>query len=185
MAKTARQTSDRKTIDRVFILLGVAMTATLIAVGGLAWHASNFAFTSVRTELAAQKVYFPPLGSPGLAPAEFPDLQQYAGQLVDNGPKAKAYADGFIGRHLEKVAGGLTYSEVSALAMKDPTNAKLVGQKATLFQGETLRGLLLGDGYAYWTFGSIAQYAAISAFSGAALMAVLVTFGVRHLAKQK
>lgn len=172
---------ERRAIDKVFVLLGAAVTAVLIVVGGLSWYAYHFATTSVRTELSAQKVYFPPKGSAALDPAEFPDLQKYAGQLVDNGPKAKAYANGFIGRHLEKVAGGLTYSEVSALAMKDPTNPKLIAQKATLFQGETLRGILLGDGYAYWTFGLIAMYASIAAFAGAAVMFILVLLGMRHI----
>lgn len=176
---------QRKTIDTIFILLGTVVMLVLVAAGGLAWWGSSFAQTSVRNELSAQKVYFPPKGSPGLDPAEFPDLQQYAGQLVDNGPKAKAYANGFIGRHLEKVAGGQTYSEVSAAAMKDPTNADLQKQKQTLFQGETLRGLLLGDGYSYWTFGQIAQYAAITFFVGAGVMALLVLAGLRHLSKLK
>jgi hypothetical protein len=177
--------SDRKTIDRVFILLGVVMTAVLLVVGGLSWYAYRFADNSVRTELVAQKVYFPPKGSPALDPTEFPDLQQYAGQLVDNGAKAKAYANGFIARHLEKVAGGKTYSEVSTLATQDPTNTTLQQQKQTLFQGETLRGLLLGDGYAYWTFGQIAEYAAIAAYTGAGVMAILVLLGARHLVRLK
>jgi len=177
--------SDRKTIDKVFVLLGIVMVVVLLVVGALAWKASNFAQDSVRTELAAQKIYFPAKGSPALDPAEFPDLQQYAGQLVDNGPKAKAYANDFIGRHLEKVAGGKTYAEVSTEALKDPTNASLQQQKAVLFQGETLRGLLLGDGYAYWTFGQIAQYAAVASLAGAAVMAVLVWLGLLHMAKLK
>lgn len=176
MAKT-----NRKTIDTVFVLLGVVSTVMLLVIGSLAWYAHKFATDSVKTELSAQKVYFPPKGSPALDPAEYPDLQQYAGQLVDDGPKAKAYANGFIGRHLEKVADGKTYSEVSALAMKDPTNQTLQQQKAALFQGETLRGLLLGDGYAYWTMGQIAGYAAIASFVGAAVMALLVLLGKRRL----
>lgn len=177
--------SDRKTIDKVFVLLGTAMTLVLLVVGSLSWYAYRFATNQVRTELSAQKVYFPPKGSPALDPKEYPDLQKYAGQLVDDGPKAKAYANGFIGRHLEKVAGGLTYSEVSALAMKDPTNQKLIAQKATLFQGETLRGLLLGDGYAYWTFGLIAMYASLAAFAGVIVMTVLVLLGMRHIKRSK
>jgi len=176
---------ERRAIDKVFILLGVAAIAMLLVAGSMAWYGYKFATDSVRTELSAQKVYFPPKGSPGLDPAEFPDLQKYAGQLVDNGPKAKAYANGFIGRHLEKVAGGKTYSEVSALAMKDPTNTKLQQQKQTLFQGETLRGLLLGDGYAYWTFGILAMYASVASFVGAGIMALLVLLGLRHLEKLK
>lgn len=180
MAKT-----QRKTIDKVFILLGVASTAVLVATGILAWWGHSFATSSVKNELSAQKIYFPPAGSAALDPAEFPTLQKYAGQLVDDGPKAKAYANDFIGKHLEKIAAGKTYAEVSSEALKDPTNAQLQQQKALLFQGETLRGLLLGDGYAYWTFGMIAQYAALAAFAGAAVMALLVWFGLMHLSRLK
>ncbi len=176
---------QRKTIDAVFVMLGVVATAVLIVIGGLAWYGYHFATTSVKNELSAQKIYFPAKGSPGLDPAEFPGLQQYAGQLVDNGPKAKAYANEFIGKHLEKVANGQTYAEVSSAALKDPTNQVLQQQKQVLFQGETLRGLLLGDGYAYWTFGVIAKYAAIAAFVGAGIMAVLVWLGLMHLSRTK
>lgn len=177
--------SDRKTIDKVFVLLGVVMTGMLLVIGGLSLYAANFARTSVQDELTAQKIFFPPKGSPALDPAEFPGLQKYAGQQVDDGVKAKAYANEYIGVHLEKVAGGKTYSEVSALAMQDPTNTTLQTQKAVLFQGETLRGLLLGDGYSYWTFGVIALYASIAAFAGAALMLILVLLGYRHMSKAK
>jgi hypothetical protein len=58
MAKT-----ERKAIDKVFILLGVAMTAVLLVVGGLAWYGYHFATTSVTTQLSEQKVFFPPKGS--------------------------------------------------------------------------------------------------------------------------
>ena len=177
--------AERKAIDKVFILLGLMATVVLLGASVLAWYGYHFATTEVRTELGAQKVYFPPKGSPALDPAEFPDLQQYAGQLVDNGPKAKAYANGFIGRHLEKIAGGKTYAEISTLALQDPTNAKLQQQKATLFQGETLRGLLLGDGYAYWTFGMMAMYASVAALAGAVVMAILVLLGLGHLKRLK
>ncbi len=110
-----------------------------------------------------------------MIPKTFPDLQQYAGQKVDTGPKAKAYANGFINRHLAEVAGGKTYSQVSAASIADPTNAKLTGQVATLFKGETLRGLLL---YAWgWSVVStIALYAAIAALIGFFIMLV-VTVG--------
>src|SRR5688572_27665291 len=110
--------SDRKIIDKVFVLLGAAVAVVLLVGGGLAWYGYNFATSQVRTELAAQKIYFPPKGSPALSPEEYPGLQKYAGQLVDDGPKAKAYANEFIGHHLEKSAGGKTYAEVSAEAMK-------------------------------------------------------------------
>jgi hypothetical protein len=174
---------ERRAVDKVFILLGSALTILLLGASALAWYGYKFATTQVRTELAAQKIYFPPKGSPGLDPQEYPTLQKYAGQLVDDGPKAKAYANDFIGHHLEKIAGGKTYAEVSSLAMKDPANKQLQQQKATLFQGETLRGLLLGDGYAYWTFGMMAFYASIAAFAAAVVMGLLVLLGLNHLRK--
>lgn len=177
--------SDRKTIDKIFILLGVAVTAVLVVLGTMAWWGYDFATSMVKKELTAQKIYFPEKGSPALDPAKYPGLQQYAGQLVDNGPKAKAYANEYIGEHLKSIAGGKTYAEVSAEALKDPTNAKLQAQKTSLFQGETLRGILIGTGYAYWTFGVLAQYAAIAAFAGAIVMSVLVLLGLGHLKRGK
>ena len=177
--------TERKAIDKVFILLGVMATVALLAASGLAWYGYHFATNQVRTELSAQKIYFPEKGSPSFSAEEYPTLQKYAGQLVDNGPKAKAYANDFIGHHLSKVAGGKTYSEVSALAKQNPSDTALQQQKATLFQGETLRGLLLGDGYAYWTFGIIALYASVAALAGAAVMAILVGLGLLHLKRLK
>lgn len=176
--------SDRKIIDKMFVMLGVVAVGVLLVVGALSFYGYRFATDQVKSELKAQKIYFPEKGSANFSPEEYPDLQKYAGQMVDDGPKAKAYANGYIGRHLEKVAGGKTYSEVSAEAMKDPTNAKLQGQKQTLFQGETLRGILLGTGYAYWTFGMIALYVSVASFAGAGLMLVLVLLGMRHINKK-
>jgi hypothetical protein len=177
MAKT-----QRKAIDKTLIFLGVVTILTLVIFGCLAWWGYHFASTSVKNELSSQKISFPPSGSPALDPKEFPGLQQYAGQAVDNGTKAKAYANEFIGVHLEKVAGGKTYSEVSTAALADPTNTVLQTQKAVLFQGETLRGLLL-NAYAFWTFGMLAQYAAIASFVGAAIMFLLVLMGLGHLSR--
>jgi hypothetical protein len=179
------KTEQRNIIDKVLILLGVATTLVLLVAGGIAWKGYMFATNQVRTELSAQNIFFPPAGSPALDPATYPDLQKYAGQQVDDGEKAKAYANGYIGRHLEKIAEGKTYAEVSALAMKDPTNTKLQTQKQTLFQGETLRGLLLSAGYAYWTMGMLAKAAAITFFVGASVMAVLVVLGLMHIQRKK
>jgi hypothetical protein len=153
----------------------IMLTVILGVGGGLLLFGSNFGLNMVHSQLNAQGITFPAKGSPALSPKEFPDLQRYAGQKVDTGPKAKAYANGFINRHLEAVAGGKTYSQVSTLSQADPTNATLTGQVATLFKGETLRGLLL---YAWgWSVVStIALYAAIGALIGFGIM-LLVTVG--------
>ncbi|MEO6761193.1 MAG: hypothetical protein ABI220_02330 [Candidatus Saccharimonadales bacterium] len=171
--------NERKVIDKVLILFGVVAMVTLVAIGSVAWWASSFIGNQVSTELSAQKISFPAKG-PALDPEEFPGLQQYAGQQVDNGVKAKAFANEFINVHLSKIADGKTYSEISNEAMADPTNTELQQQKTTLFQGETLRGLLL-NAYAFGTVGTIAGAAAIIAFAGAALMFALVLLGLRHM----
>ena len=143
---------------RIVTLQAVLVLVLGFCAGFLYWG-SSFVNGMVHDQLAAQKIYFPTKGSAALDPKEFPDLQQYAGQQVDNGDKAKAYADGFIGRHLQTVAGGQTYSQ----------DTKLAAQVQTLFRGETLRGLLL---YAYgWSqVGLYALYAAI----GLTVAAVIV-----------
>ncbi|USN96972.1 MAG: hypothetical protein H6797_02155 [Candidatus Nomurabacteria bacterium] len=183
----AKAKSDRKTIDIVFVLLGLAATVVLLAVGTLAWVASDFAKTTVKDELSSQKIYFPEKDSPALKSLPESDrvaMEQYAGEQLTTGDQAKVYADNYIGVHLGKIAGGKTYSEVSAEAMANPTDTKLAAQKQTLFQGETLRGLLLGDGYAYWTIGQIAYYAAAAALAGAGVMVILVLFGMRHISRK-
>jgi hypothetical protein len=173
--------ANRKTLDLTFTLLGAVVTVVMLAGGALGFYAYNFATSQVHDQLAAQKVNFPPKGSAALDPKEFPTLQKYAGQPVDNGPKAKAYADEFIAVHLKSIADGKTYSEVSAEAMADPTNTTLQTQKQLLFQGETLRGLLLTAGYGYWTFGMIAGYAAVAMFVGAVIMGVLTLLGWQRI----
>lgn len=181
MAKT-----DRKTVDKVFVLLGVVATAVLLVIGVIAFGAYRFADSQVTTELSAQQIFFPAKNSPAIAALPAADqtaMNQYAGQQLVDGAQAKVYADNFIAFHLTKIAGGKTYSQVSTAAMADPKNAALKAQQQLLFQGETLRGMLLGDGYAYWVFGQIALYAAITAVAGAAVMALLVLLGLRHMTK--
>lgn len=174
--------SKRKTIDKLLTLTGFVATVTLVIIGGLALWAYVFTATNVRNELAAQKIYFPAKGSEALADPQIgPYLNKYAGQQLLTGPQAKAYANHFIAVHLNKVAGGQTYAQVSTKLQADPTNAQLKQQAQTLFQGETLRGLLLGDAYAFSTIAYIAELTAIVCFAAAAVMAILVFLGLAHI----
>lgn len=180
--------SERKAIDKVFILLGIAMTVTFVTIGALAWYGYSFASGMVTDQLAAQKIYFPERDSDAfnaLSEKDQAEVGRFAGQQLKTGEQAKVYANNYIGAHLEKIGGGKTYAEISEEAMANPTDTKLQQQKASLFQGETLRGMLLGTGYAFWTFAMIAQYAAIAAFTGAVIMLVLVFLGMQHLARIK
>ena len=159
------------------VVIGSVLFLVLTAGSGLLMWGSNFSHNMVHNQLTEQKISFPAKGSPGLDPKEFPGLQRYAGQTVNNGPKAKAYADQFIAVHLKGIGGGKTYSEVSAASLADPTNTKLAGEVQTLFRGETLRGLLL---YAWgWSVvGEIALWVAYAAMLGAiaVLLALIAGF---------
>ena len=125
-----------------------------------------------------QKISFPAKGSDALDPHTFPGLQRYAGQAVDNGPKAKAFADQFIAVHLNAVGRGQTYAQVSAGSRANPTDQKLAAQRQTLFEGETLRGLLL-SAWGWSVVGRISGLAAYGALAGASVaLAVALLSGL-------
>lgn len=157
MAKKA--SDENKVAARVYSTILLILGVVLLAVSGLAWWAHTYTVNMVRDELTAQRIFFPEKGAANFSPEEYPDLQKYAGQQVDNGEKARAYANGYIKRHLAKIADGKLYSEVSAEYQKNPTDAKLKQQRESLFMGETLRGILLGTGFAFGTVGVIAGIA--------------------------
>jgi len=171
------------------VIIGTVLCLVLAVGGGLLLWGSHFADHIVHTQLSEQKITFPPKGSPALDPAEFPGLQRYAGQSVDNGPKAKAYADQFIRKHLQGVANGQTYSEVSgqvvaATSAGKTPDPKLVQAQDTLFRGETLRGLLLNV-WGWATMGEIAFWVGIAALIGAfAVLCALVLAFVMHVRQE-
>ncbi|QEC47247.1 hypothetical protein FSW04_06350 [Baekduia soli] len=154
--------------------IAVGLALGMVAAGVLAVVGGSYACAVVRDQLAPQKITFPQNQAQGL----FPDLKQYAGQTVDNGAKAKAYADKFINRHLQEVAGGQTYAQVSTKALAAPDDQKLAAQKATLFQGETLRGLLLS----VWGWSVVATIATIGGILLIVLGAILAGLPLTALA---
>jgi hypothetical protein len=177
--------------------LQVVMFVILGAAAGYAYYEGHFVTSMITDQLTAQKIYFPPRSEiktgGALDPAEFPvAVRAQAGNQVTTGDQAKIYADDFIGIHLEKVANGQTYSQVSTQALQlqaqiastspsDPNYAAmqqqlamLNGQKATLFQGEMLRATLLNS-YGWWTVGMNAIYAAYGlAIAALVVLAALV-----------
>lgn len=160
---------------------GLVLTIILLVAAGLAYTGYKFATQQVQSQLVQEKISFPAKGSPGLDPKVFPGLQQYAGQPVDNGIKAKAYADEFIWAHMMKSSGGKTYAEVSSAQRASPQDQKLSELKATLFQGDMLRSSLL-TAYAFSVFGTIAGYTVVVCLAAAALVLLL---SLRSLAKAR
>lgn len=180
----------RKTMDKLISWTGLVVAAVLLVAGGLLTWASSFVADNVKAQLTAQNITMPS-GKQIENPHIKPYLEKYAGQPLENGQQAKAYADHYILVHMNESSGGKTYSEVSGefLKMKADPNAdtavvaKLGELRQSLFMGNTLRGLLL-YGYAFDTIGRIAGYAAIGAFVGAGLLTVLGLVGLRHAARQ-
>ena len=170
----------RKTFDVLMTAVGAVFMVTLLMAGGLASWGSSFANGQVHDQLASQKIYFPPSAAfdhpavgTSITPSMIPSVSQYAGQ------QAKVYANDFIAVHLNEIGGGLTYAQLSAKAMADPTNTALQAQVETVFKGTMLRGSLL-TAYAFSVFGTIASMAAIGCYILGGVMFVLTLLGLWH-----
>jgi hypothetical protein len=180
----------RKTFDMILTAGGGVLVVVLLAAGTLGLWGYSFANSNVHNQLAEQQITFPSQAEfanakPGteITPGMIPYLEKYAGQPLVTGQQAEAYADHFIAIHLQEIGGGLTYAQLSAKAMTLPKGgAAYTAAEAkvqTVFQGTTLRGLLL-EAYAFWTFGQIALFAAIASFILAGIMLMLTLFGLLH-----
>jgi len=187
----------RRTIDRIVSLLGLGLSVFLFVAAALLNWGYNFANQSVSDQLTAQKISFPAADSDSLKALADEDraaIEPFAGLALTTGEQAKAYADHYIGAHVKGIAGGKTYSEVSGAALAasaaskaDPANAELaanattlMGQRQSLFMGETLKGLL-GYAYAFWQLGQIAMLASWAALAGGVIMLILSILGFMHL----
>ena len=169
----------RRTFDILMAAGGLFLAVTLIFAGVMLTWAHTFIGNEVHTQLAAQQIYFPAANSKAVAAPEFAAMRQYGGQQLTTGAQAEVYADHFIANHLKEIGGGKTYAQLSTEAQLQPKNTVLAGEVATVFKGETLRGLLL-NAYAFGTMGTIAGIAAIAAFIAGAVMLVLSGLGLVH-----
>ena len=187
----------RRTFDRIVSFVGLGLSIFLFVAAALLNWGASFADESVATQLSQQKITMPDAESAGFKslPQEAQDvLAPFSKMPLTTGKQAQAYADFYIGSHLKGMAGGKVYSEVSGAALAasakskaEPTNVALateagvlMGQRTSLFMGETLRGLLLYS-FAFWQIGQIAMYAAWAAAVGGALMLVLTLLGFAHI----
>jgi hypothetical protein len=173
---------------RVFVLQ-VGLIGILGFVAGFLFWGNSFVHNMVTDELTAQKITFPAAGSTGfdaktLGADHFATISQYAGQDLTTGPQAQSYANDYINVHLQGVAKGQTYSQVSAAYIASGSkDATLAGQRTTLFQGETLRGLLL-NAYGWWTVGQYAFYAAIGLTVAAFAVFAALVFEILAMRRQ-
>jgi hypothetical protein len=187
----------RRTVDTVLIAAGSLVALVLIVAGALLTWGNRFAEDYVGDELSTQNIFFPDQAA--LEEEGRIDLLTYADEQVTTGGEAEAYAS-YIEHHLADIAGGATYADLggperearAALEAAEADGAdeatvadlqaaydEVSGQRASLFRGETLRGLLLST-FAWSTIGRIAGIAAVAAFVAAGAMVLLVVLGVLH-----
>jgi hypothetical protein len=163
------------------ISLQAVMVVVLVAASAFAFSMGTFTTSQIKDELTAQQIFFPGKdqikAGGALDPAEFPqEIRDQAGNQVTDGNQARIYANDFIARHLEGIASGMTYASAgtkitqlkaqqAGLSQTDPAYTDLQNQintltaaRATLFNGETLRGNLL-NAYGWWTVGTYTTWA--------------------------
>jgi len=190
---------NRKSFDKIASTIGLLLGLVLITAGFLLQWGGNFANGQVKEQLVAQKVTFPEAGTGSLKALPDADrvaMEKYAGQEMTTGDQAYTYANHYIAIHMQGIADGKTYEEVSgayqadnAALQADPSNQVLAGkvameagQRQALFMGSTLRGLL-GFTYAFATIAKIALIASYTLFISGALFLILALAGFAHLRK--
>jgi hypothetical protein len=156
---------------------GIVAAAVLAAAGGLLLWGSAYVHNTVQSQLAAQQITFPPAAAfahpkagTEITPSMIPSVSQYAGRQLLTGQQAEAYADHFIAVHIQNMAGGKTYSQLSAESLAQPNNTQLTALVGTVFKGETLRSMLL-NAYGWWKISQITYIISLAMFglSGLAL----------------
>jgi hypothetical protein len=170
--------------NRLVTFVGFALSAILLAAGGLLLWGSAYVHNTVQNQLSAQQIYFPPQAAfahpkagTEITPSMIPSVSQYAGQQLLTGQQAEAYADHFIAVHINNMTGGKTYSQLSTEAMAQPNNVKLAATVNTVFKGETLRSMLL-NAYGWWKVSQITFVASIAAFAAGGLGLLGSLFGL-------
>ncbi len=198
----------RRTLDLILSGGGLMVAVLLVALAFAAGTQYSFATNYVKEELSAQKITFATADKltteektwkPGSV-----SLVTYAGQPLETGPQAEAYAKYFIAKHMDasaKTAGfdGATYATLGAIRTglsADIAAAKAKGDTAaaadlqkkldaatslrtTMQTGETLRGLLLTV-YGFSVLGDMAGLASNLLYGLAVIMFALAAAGFVH-----
>ena len=206
----------RSMLDKLISWTGLGLALVLLVAGGLLTWGATFIGDQVADQFGDQDITMPTKealeADESLTDEGRDTLMEFEGTTLDNGPKARAYADHYIQAHMDASTFGvkaaleekgvntdeitfpLTYESAGGVAgvveadteLSDADKAELqetvAANRDSLFKGNTLRGLLL-YGYAFATMGTIAGYAAIGAYLGAALFLILGLLGLAHSRK--
>ncbi len=192
----------RRTLDLIFAVGGMLIALLILVLGLVLQNQANFAKDYVHNQLSQQKISFTPANFLK-ADENAPCLKSNAGKALVTGNQAECYANNYIGLHVKAINDGKTYSETSndartldtkLAAMPDQNSAAakalsgqaaaLHGKATTLFQGETLRGLLLTS-YGFSIFGDRAQQAADVSFALVVILMLAAIAGFVHAATKR
>jgi hypothetical protein len=191
----------RRTLDFMFSVGGLIVAGLLLVMGIVLTSNANFAKNYTRDQLSQQKITFKPASALTAEEKAQPCLVKYAGQALTTGKQAECYANHFIGLHLGSIAAGRTYStqgdyinglkaQLADAQKANPQEAAKIADlnnqittatnaRTTLFQGETLRGLLLTS-YGFSVFGVKGGQAATALYIVSALLLLLSLAGLYH-----
>src|SRR6478752_10026099 len=104
----------RSAFDKLLSWTGLALAAVLLVAGGLLTWANVFIDNQVTDQLTMQGITMPEGDAlTSLPKADADALEQYAGSPMDTGPEATAYANHYILAHMNGMADGQTYNEIS------------------------------------------------------------------------
>ena len=180
----------RTTFDKALGWVGTSLGIVLLAVGGLLLWGSSYVHNTVQGQLAQQQITFPPASAFAhpkvggeITPSMIPSVSQYAGQQLLTGQQAEAYADHFIAVHIQNIAGGKTYSQLSSEAMAQPNNTKLAGEVATVFKGESLRSMLL-NAYGWWKVSQLTYIVSLVLFGLGTVSLLAGLFGFARIRRE-
>ena len=183
----------RKTFDGILTLVGLGITVFLIVAGSLGLWAYSFANSNVHNQLARAADHLPAGGGLPERQGRHRDHPEHdPGRLAVRRPAADRPASrprptpttsspctsrrSAAARRTPQLS-----AEAMALPKGSPEYTAAEAKVQTVFQGTTLRGLLL-EAYAFWQMGQIALYAAIACFVLAAIMLIFTDPRLRALA---
>lgn len=207
----------RATLDKLISWMGILLAIVLLIAGGLLTWANTFIGDQVDQQFSDQDITMPTEeaieGDPSLSDEGRETLKEFAGEPLNDGPSARAYADYYIKAHMEAGSADvveqvealgvdtsewqlpMTYSSAGAAeraimadeSLSDEAKAEAVEVVNTHRSESLFKGNtlrgLLLYGYAFATVGTIAGYAAIAAYVGAVVLLILGLLGFAHSRK--
>lgn len=180
-------------------VVGLVLAAGIGGLGAVFKQNADYSARYVASQMAQQRITFKPVDALTDEERAQPCVVANAGMALRTGKQAECYANSFIALHLKGIGQGKTYAEWGVdewALLADIEQAKEAGRgtrvaaleadlaeiratRAVLFQGETLRGILLTS-FGFSTLGDKAGQAASVAFGAALALGTVSLLGLAY-----